>query len=294
MKPTLIGLGEILWDLLPAGKQLGGAPANFAYHAHALGAEGLVVSRVGADALGDEIMETLGRLGLDCAGVGRDPEHATGTVSVELDADGKPTYIIHKNVAWDFITVDETTRQRAAGAAGVSFGSLAQRNPVSCAAVRDLVQAAPESGLRIFDINLRQDFHCEEVIETSLKLASVLKINDEELPVVCAMFDVTGDGQTQVADLARRFGLTAVALTRGNKGSLLWRDGAVSVHPGYPADVQDTVGAGDAFGAALAMGLLAGHDLDRINDQANRLAAHVCSRHGATPPIPEDIRRMFP
>ena len=293
MKQTLIGLGEILWDLLPAGKQIGGAPTNFAYHAHALGAEGLVVSRVGADDLGDEILETLIRLGLDCGGVGRDEEHPTGTVSVELDADGKPTYIIHEDVAWDFVALTDEVRERAAAAAGVCFGSLGQRNPVSRAAIREIVQAVPAHGLCIFDINLRQDFYSKEIVADSLELANVLKINDEELPIVSAMFGIAGDEHAQIADLAGRFGLTAVALTRGDKGSLLWHADTWSEHSGYPADIKDTVGAGDAFGAALAMGLLAGHDLDRINDEANRLAAHVCSQHGATPPIPEDIRALF-
>jgi fructokinase len=285
-----LGVGEILWDLLPTGKQLGGAPANFAYHAHALGAKALVVSRVGNDALGREILARLRGLGLRTDGISTDPRAPTGTVSVALDARGTPTFTIHENVAWDFIEAGDPVLREAARADAICFGSLAQRSPVSREAIRAVLQAAPTTALCIFDINLRQQFWSPEIIKESLDLADVLKLNDDELPVVAKLFDLAGNEATQMRWLAARFGLKAVALTKGANGSSLLVGGELRSHPGEKLVIADTVGSGDAYTAALTMGLLAERAPEAILNHAHRVADYVCTQPGATPPLPPDCR----
>ncbi|MCX6929109.1 MAG: PfkB family carbohydrate kinase, partial [Verrucomicrobia bacterium] len=213
-KRKVVGLGEVLWDLLPGGKQLGGAPANFAYHAHALGAETFVVSRVGNDALGREVLERLAGVGLRTDGITIDAALPTSTVSVVLDAKGQPTFTIHENVAWDFLQPGEGILQEVARADAICFGTLAQRSPVARASVQALLRAAPAAALRIFDVNLRQHYWSPAVIVESLELADVLKLNDEELPVLAKSLGFAGDESSQMRLLAKRFELKAVALTK--------------------------------------------------------------------------------
>jgi len=290
IKPKIVALGEVLWDLLPEGRMLGGAPANFAVHAHALGAEAHLVSRVGQDALGSEIIETLAAKGLPVDDVQVDPAAPTGTVSVELGAGGLPQYVIHERVAWDAIAATPGALAMMAGADAVCFGSLAQRSLVSRGGIRALVGATPERALRIFDINLRQHYFSTEIVVASLGLANVLKLNETEMPVLAAMFDLDGDLPRQLEALAARFGLRAVALTLGARGSMLLVDGVLSEHPGVKVEVRDTIGAGDAFTAVLCLGLLAGWPPDRINERASTVAAFVCSQVGATPELPGELR----
>jgi fructokinase len=289
----VLAIGEILWDLLPGGRQLGGAPANFAYHAHALGADARLVTRVGDDPLGHEILERLGALGVSTDLVAVDPAAPTGTVSVELLEGGQPRFTIHDDVAWDELSVTPAALDAAVHAEAVCFGTLGQRCQTSRRAIRALVAASPPTGLRVFDVNLRQAFYSREVIEASLELASVLKVNDDELPVVAQVLGLPGSPDEQVVDLAGRFDLRLVALTRGARGSRLYSRGRWADHPGLRIEVADTVGAGDAFTAALALGCLAGWDLDAINEAANELAAFVCSQPGATPPLPDRLRHRF-
>ncbi len=293
MSFKIVGIGEVLWDLLPGGRQLGGAPANFTYHATALGADTRLVSRVGQDELGRETLERLGKLGVSTECVEIDEQLPTGSVGVTVSAGGQPHYEIFENVAWDAIRGESAARRAVAAADAVCFGSLAQRSAISRTAIQALVGKAPGSALRIFDINLRQHYHSPAVIEQSLLLANVLKVNDAELPRLVEWFALTGDVRAQIQQLAARFALRAVALTRGDAGSLLFADGRWSEHPGVSATVVDTIGAGDSFTAAMTLGLLKSWELDRINDQANRLAAFVCSQAGATPLLPEAIRRGF-
>ena len=288
--PRVLAVGEILWDLLPAGRQLGGAPANFAYHAHALGADVGVVSRVGNDLLGREILDRLRLLGIPMDYLTVDPTAPTGTVSVKLSTDGQPLFTIHENVAWDRISADEASLAFAARADAVCFGSLAQRSEPSRSSIRKLVSATPAGALRVFDINLRQHFHSPELIEDSLQLANVLKLNDQELAILAGIFSLRGQTRQQLAALAQRFTLRAVALTRSAHGSVLLAGGRWSEHPGLPAKVADTVGAGDAFTAAMTLGLLARWPLDDINRRANEIAAYVCSQPGATPALPDELR----
>jgi len=292
-RKTVAGVGELLWDLLPGGKQLGGATTNFAYDAHALGAEAWVVSRVGNDQLGMEILERFEVLGLPADLVTVDPVAPTGTVSVELSADGQPRFTIHENVAWDNLPATRAAHEVLGRADAVCFGSLAQRSPGARAAIRALLSGTPPQAVRVFDVNLRQHFFSQEVIARSLELAKVLKINDEELPVLADMFHLRGDTSEQLRELALRFRLSLVALTRGARGSLLYSQDRFSDHPGTPVKVADSVGAGDAFTAAMTLGLLAAWDLEEINWRANELAAYVCSQAGGTPPLPQHLKQLF-
>lgn len=293
MSFKIVGIGEVLWDMLPAGRQLGGAPANFTYHATALGAETRLISRVGSDDLGRETLERLTKLGVPTECVEVDDQLPTGTVGVTVTADGQPHYQIHENVAWDAICGEAAARSAVATTDAVCFGSLAQRSEPSRSTILSLVASAPASALRIFDINLRQHYYTRDVIEKSLALANVLKVNDAELPRLAEMFSLTGDARSQICQLAERHSLRAVAYTRGGNGSLLFADGRWSDHPGIATTVIDTIGAGDSFTAAMTLGLLAGWELDRINDHANRVAAFVCSSAGATPTLPDQLRSLF-
>ncbi len=291
--PVILGIGEILWDLLPSGKQLGGAPGNFAYHAQALGAEALVVSRVGNDALGREILDRLRGLGLRTDGITVDPSAPTGTVEVTLDAGGQPTFTIHENVAWDALAAPEQVLKEAARSSAICFGTLAQRNPVARACLRTVLKATPPEALRIFDINLRQHFWSRELVLESLALANVFKLNDDELPVVAQLLGLEGDEPNQLSQLADRFQLKAVALTKGARGSTLLIAGRMASRPGSQLTVADTVGAGDSYTATLALGLLAGLGPDQIVDRAHQVADYVCTQSGATPPMPARLREII-
>jgi fructokinase len=290
MSCKIFAVGEVLWDLLPTGKQLGGAPANFSFHCRGLGALARLVTRIGDDDLGRQVLGRFRLLGLPTETVQLDPDWPTGTVAVTLADDGQPRFTIHEHVAWDRIAADETALAEARSADAVCFGSLAQRSEPSRRAIRALVSAARPEALRVFDVNLRPPFVDRDVIADSLELADVLKLNDQELPELAAMFGLPPGVREAMEELAGRFGLSVVALTRGAGGSLLMADGRWSDHPGTPAEVCDTIGAGDAFTAALTVGLLAGRPLEEINRHANEVAALVCSRPGGTPALPEALR----
>jgi len=289
-KVMVVGLGEVLWDLLPGGKQLGGASANYAYHAQTLGAEVRLISRVGNDPLGQELLGRLRSLQMSTDCVTVDSAAPTGTVSVELGLSGQPKFNVHEDAAWDYIAATTAAQDMVVRADAVCFGSLAQRHAVSRETIRSLVAMTRPDALKIFDVNLRQNFFSLEIIEASLQLANVLKINDEELPVLARLFDLQGGTADQLAELAHRFALQMVALTRGARGSLFYSRGNYSEVSGLPANVIDTVGAGDSFTAALTLGILAGWDLDRINRHANEVAAYVVSQPGATPQLPAHLR----
>jgi len=293
LKLKLLGIGEVLWDLLPGGRQLGGAPANFAYHASALGAHGIIVSRIGPDALGTELLATFQKLGLDTSFIEIDPAAATGTVSVQVASDGQPQFAIQEPVAWDAIGVSQPARAIASQADAICFGTLAQRHSVSRQSIRTLVRLSPPAALRILDVNLRQNYYSPELIAESLGLANLLKVNDAELPRIGAMFGLEGDNRSVIERLAERFDLQTVALTRGAHGSLLYSKGFWHDHPGVSGRVVDTVGAGDSFTAAMTIGLLAGWPLEIVNARANEVAAVVCAHAGATPPIPDPVSQTF-
>lgn len=291
--PVIVGLGEVLWDLLPKGRQLGGAPSNFAYHARALGAEATIVSRVGRDDLGEEALRRLRQLGLPTDLVQLDATHPTGTASVEVDAGGQPQFVIRENVAWDWLEDSAEARAIVARADAVCFGTLAQRNRTTRNTLRSFVAIARPESLRLLDVNLRGDYYSAALIRESLALANGLKLSDAELPRIATMLGLTGNSRDLIARLATDHNLRLVACTRGSHGSLLWRDGEWSDHPGIPTEVKDTVGAGDSFTAAMTLGHLAGWNLDRVNDVANQVAAYVAASDGATPPLPDRLRTLF-
>jgi fructokinase len=290
MSYAILAIGEVLWDLLPAGKQLGGAPANFAFHARSLGADAKLVTRIGNDDLGHEILQRFKALGLPTENVQVDDALPTGTVTVALDADGQPRYTIHENVAWDRIEANRQALNAAADADAICFGSLSQRSVATREAVHRLLDAARPGALRVFDVNLRPPFIDRELIEESLERADVLKLNDQELPILASLFGVSGTDHEAILGLVKRFDLRAVALTRGAEGSLLLQGAQWSEHAGRRIEVRDTIGAGDAFTAALIVGLLAGRPLDEINRHANDVAAFVCSQAGGTPSLPESLK----
>jgi len=289
----VVGIGEVLWDLLPTGPQLGGAPANFAYHAHALGAQAAVISRVGRERYGRDVLARFRKMGLPEETIQVDDDVPTGTVMVTLAENGVPQFNVHENVAWDRLVVTAAALEAVRSAQAVCFGSLAQRNPISRATIQRLVAAARAGALRVFDVNLRQHYYSRKVIEESLALANVVKVNETELARLAEMLGLTGDPRAQLSQLARHHRLRLVACTRGEHGSLLCAAGRSSDHPGVPAKVVDTVGAGDAFTAAMTLGLLAGWDLDEVNRRANEVAAGVASRAGATPALPDRLRAPF-
>jgi len=289
MTPLVTGIGELLWDVLPGGKEMGGAPANFAWHARALGGTGVVVSCVGDDAEGREILERLDYLGLRRDLVGVDPTHPTGRSTVSLDCEGIPSFHVHENVAWDFIPFTPDMERLAGQTDAVNFGTLGQRCPVSRNTTRAFLSLTRRDAIRLFDLNLRPPHFTRGAIEESLSLATVLKLSDGELSVLSRMLDWRGDEPERLRRLAEAFGLDLIALTRGEKGSVLYTNGRLSVHDGFPTRVVDTVGAGDAFAAALVVGMLRGRDIDVINEHANRVAAYVCSKPGATPELPCEL-----
>jgi fructokinase len=281
----VVGLGELLWDLLPSGKQLGGAPANFAYITSLLGDRGIPASRLGDDRLGDEAIHRLNELALSTEFIQKDVEHPTGTVKVEVDGSGQPRFEISEAVAWDFLEWTPSWQELAERADAVCFGSLAQRSEGSRSTIRRFL-AASHNAARVFDVNFRQHFYTEEVFAESLKLATVAKVNHEELPRIMRVLGLEHrDEQDSVRCLLSRYALKLVCVTRGDRGSLLASTDEFDEHPGFKVKVADTVGAGDAFTAAMVHGYLRGTSLTEINETANRIGAWVASQSGATPAL---------
>jgi len=286
---TAIGLGEILWDVLPEGRKLGGAPANFAYHVNQLGGVGIPVSRVGNDSLGREALDILQANKVSIDHISIDSVRPTGTVAAVVDEAGIATYTFPDDVAWDFIAMVEADIALAASADVICFGTLAQRASISRKAVRNFLLHAPDA-LKVYDINLRQDFYTPDRIRNSLDMADVLKINDDELALIIEMFDLPLGERMALDELIDRHGLKLAVLTRGSEGALILSPDDVSDLPGVPTSVVDTIGAGDSFTAAMALAYLHGKSLDEINRYATRVAAYVCGQAGAMPEMPAEFR----
>jgi fructokinase len=283
-KHTVVGLGELLWDMFPAGKQLGGAPANFAYIASLLGDHGIPASRVGMDDLGDRAVQRLGELGLTTEFIQRDGEHPTGTVKVEVDSKGQAQFEILESVGWDFIDWTPQWQKLAKETDAVCFGSLGQRSERSQQTIRTFLLNTGNGAVRVFDVNLRQHFYTAEVVLESMKLAAIVKLNHEELPRIMNLLGLQHRGEEDSArQLMALHELKLVCVTRGTGGSLLVSEQERSEHPGFRVRVADTVGAGDAFTAAMVHGYLRGNSLREINEAANRVGAWVASQPGATP-----------
>lgn len=288
-KFNVIGIGEILWDMLPTGKILGGAPANFAYHAQQLGAEGTVISAVCNDELGKEIEQVLKEKELNnCLSIAEQP---TGTVSVEL-RNGSPSYTIHEGVAWDNMELTNCAKDKLHTANAVCFGSLAQRNTISRKAIVEALEIMPANALKVFDINLRQHFYTKEIIESSLERANVFKINDEELLIFRDMFHLEGSDEEVCQTIIKRYNLRLMALTKGENGSDLLTADEVSYMKTPQVEVADTIGAGDSFTATLVMGLLGKKPLKQLHQEAVEISAFVCTQNGATPVIPMELKNQ--
>lgn len=290
MENYVVGMGEALWDVLPEGRKIGGAPANFAYHVSQFGLPGIVVSAVGDDPLGDEILENFDSKGLTHK-VDKVP-YPTGTVQVELDRDGIPMYDIKENVAWDNIPFSPELEEIAKNTRAVCFGSLAQRNVVSRNTISKFLDSMPKNddSLVVFDVNLRQGFYTKEILCDSMERCNILKINDEELVAVSRLFGYPGiDLQDKCWILLGKYNLKMLILTCGVNGSYVFTPGKVSFQPTPKVEVADTVGAGDSFTAAFISSILKGESVEEAHSKAVRTSAFVCTQKGAMPLLPEDL-----
>lgn len=284
VKHTIVGLGELLWDVFPKRKELGGAPANFAYITSLLGDEGVVASRVGRDRLGNSAARRLAKLGLSQEWLQLDTKSPTGTVKVQVFEDGQPNFQIAENVAWDNFEWTSQWQELASRTAAVCFGSLAQRSERSRETIRLFLKNLRPNALKVFDVNLRQSFYSAEVLQESAKIADIMKLNQDELPKVAELLGYKANvKETAGPWLLRTCGLKLVCVTEGPSGSSLVAADGVHRHPGFPTEVADTVGAGDAFTAALIHHYLRGATLDEMNAAANRMGSWVASQVGATP-----------
>jgi fructokinase len=289
-RSLIVGLGEVLWDVFPDEARFGGAPANFASHAAMLGAEAYIVSQVGDDDLGRRAITALAEHGAHTDLVAVSREQPTGIVEVKVDSAGQPRYTIAGNVAWDFIGWIHALESLAARADAVCFGTLAQRSETSRATIRRFAAATQRDCLRLFDVNLRQNFYSDDIVRESLEMANAVKLNDEELKTVSTIFGLGGDERKQLTQLLERYNLELVALTKGAGGAVLFNGKSFAECAAEQVAVKDTVGAGDAFAAAVALGWLRRAPLDVICQHACRVAAFVCSQAGAVPPLPEELR----
>ena len=286
---VIVGIGEALWDVLPEGRKLGGAPANFAYHVSQFGLDSYIVSAVGDDALGKEIISNFKEKKLNHI-VDTVP-YPTGTVQVELDPQGVPQYEIKENVAWDNIPFTPQLEALAHRTRAVCWGSLAQRSEVSRATIMRFVDSTSDDCLRVFDINLRQNFYSREVIEESMRRCSVLKINDEELVIVSRLLQLPGiDVREKCRGLMELYGMKMVVLTCGVNGSYVLTAEEESCCPTPRVEVVDTVGAGDSFTGSFVAGLLEGKTMRQAHERAVNVSAFVCTQAGAMPVIPSDLK----
>lgn len=288
---TAIGIGEILWDLFPDGKRLGGAPTNFSFHVSQMGIQSAIVSAVGDDASGKEILDILDES--DIISFVQVNDKPTGTVTVNLNEDGVPSYVIHEQVAWDYIQLKDEPVTCAKNVDAICYGSLAQRAFTSRKTIQEFLRKTNSEALKIFDINLRQGYFTKELIEESLKLANILKINEEEIRIIAGMFSLEGDEVSVASRILVNFNLQYVAFTKGDRGSWLISRDDKSYIDTPDVTVIDTVGAGDSFTAAMTAGFLQGKSLRETHQLAVEVSAFVCTRSGATPGLNDFLRRKF-
>lgn len=291
MKNIVVGLGEILWDVFPERKVLGGAPANFAYHASQFGFNGYAVSAIGDDLLGKEILNSLEEKGLNY--LIEKTDYPTGNVQVTLNKAGVPKYEICENVAWDNIPFTARTENLAKSTQTVCFGSLAQRNSVSRETIRKFITAMPEDSLKIFDINLRLNFYSKEIIHESLEMSNMMKINDEEVIKVANLYGWKGDEQEICGRLLEDYKLDILVLTKGTDGSFVFTPRQTTYQPTPKVHVADTVGAGDSFTAAFVAAYLHGERIEDAHQLAVEVSAYVCLQHGAMPKLPDSYLELF-
>jgi fructokinase len=321
-KPHLIlGIGELIWDVLPNAMRLGGAPANFAVMAGRLGNRAAILSRIGRDDFGRQAVDRLSPMPVETSLLQVDPMHETGRVTVSFKRHDfeshDPQYTIHEPAAWDFLELSDQWIQNVERADAICFGSLAHRHPQSRQTIQTLVAEASSSCIRVFDVNLRAPFYSAEVIQQSLELASVVKMNETEVPLVLSLLNIdllnldllesTADFEARTADVGPQAGadvmriaaerllsefpaLQMVAITRGARGSLLVTRDEWDEHHGFPIKVADAVGAGDAFTAAITHYMLRGADLATLNEAGNRWGGWLASQSGAMPALPDSVR----
>lgn len=293
MPHLIVGLGEALWDMLPAGRYLGGAPLNFAYIASLLGNEAVIATRVGKDAFGLEILAELNRHKLNTKAIQIDAELPTGTVEVRFE-NGQPEYDFKKPVAWDVMEWSSAWQHLARQCDAVCFGTLAQRSAQSRSTILRFVEHTRSSCLRVFDINLRRPFISRSAIEGALPLTTVLKMNDLELPQIAEMFGISGRSSAELMlAMQRQFGVKLLLVTRGEHGAAATDGSRIVEQPGFTITVRDTIGAGDAFSAAATHCLLAGVSLDHTLIFANQWAAWVASQAGGMPVLGEEGRQAL-
>lgn len=285
----IVGIGEALWDMLPEGRKIGGAPANFTYHVSQFGLDAVAVSAVGEDALGEEIRQVFDQKQLQTQ-IATVP-YPTGTVEVTLDSKGIPLYDICEGVAWDNIPFTAELEALARNTIAVCYGTLAQRNATSRQTINRFVEAMPAESIKICDINLRGTFYNKEVIETSMRVCDILKINDEEIVEVCRLLGIEFTTQRRAAlCLMERYEVDMLILTCGTEGSHIFcMDGTESFLPTPKVEVADTVGAGDSFTGAFIAALLSGKDVKKAHALAVEVSAYVCTQNGAMPELPEKI-----
>lgn len=289
---TIIGIGEVLYDILPEGAKLGGAPANFAYHVSQFGYKAMAISAVGNDILGEHALKTFDNNGLDY--IIPTVKYPTGTVNASLNEAGVPTYKFVPDVAWDHIPLTPEMETVAKDALAVCYGTLAQRSHQSRETINKLLDITPDTCLKIFDINLRGDFYNKEVLTEGMKRADILKINDEELVVVGRMFDFPGlDMEEKARIIMHRYHLKMIVLTCGTNGSYVFgHNDFTSFKPTPKVDVADTVGAGDSFTAAFTSALLAGKSVEEAHELAVKVSAYVCTQNGAMPKLPDAMTTL--
>lgn len=286
----IAGLGELLWDVLDDIEKLGGAPINFAFHINSLGAKGIPISAVGNDVRGRRALHELASHRICTDGIRLDSIHPTGYVNVTVDADGVARYSFADNVAWDHLRLNETAFSILRDIKAICFGTLAQRASITRESIHHCLDQLSDSVLKVCDLNLRQHYYDRKVIETSIEKCNAIKLSDEELQVIQKMLGLPDEEHAAVSSLIATYDLRLAVITRGENGSLLVTPSEISEHPGFPSKVVDTIGAGDSFTAATTLGFLLGHDLNTINEHANRLAAYVCTKKGAMPPIPAEFK----
>lgn len=290
MNKIVVGMGEALWDVLPEGKKIGGAPANFAYHVSQFGLDSCAVSAIGDDALGAELLENFEKKSIKH--IIETVPYPTGTVQVEIDQAGVPQYEIKENVAWDNIPFTDKIKELAGKTKAVCFGSLAQRNVVSRETINKFLDEMPDDPDRlvVFDVNLRQGFYNKEILCNSMERCNVLKINDEELVTVSRMFGYPGiDLQDKCWILLGKYNLKILILTCGINGSYVFTPGNVSFQPTPKVEIADTVGAGDSFTAAFIASVLKGESIEEAHKKAVEVSAFVCTQQGAMPVLPAEL-----
>lgn len=291
MKNTVVGLGEILWDIFPERKVLGGAPANFAYHVSQFGFNGYAVSAIGNDLLGKEILKSLEEKELNY--LIEQTDFPTGTVKVQLDGRGIPTYEITENVAWDNIPFTTRLENLAKNTTTVCFGSLAQRNEVSRATIHKFLDLMPADSLKVFDINLRLKYFSKDIITTSLNKASALKLNDEEIVKIAEIFELQGTDEELCQQLLDKYKLKFLILTKGTRGSYVLTPYEKSFLATPKVTIADTVGAGDSFTAAFVASYLNGRSIAQSHQLAVEVSAYVCQQHGAMPRLADAHLELF-